>query len=92
MLWLLAESTSILPFEHPIGGGVSVLGAFLLGIGWVGRKRLERWDECVANFAESAKMLRQRLPEFAVRVYATVGEICGALGDVFGGYTETSVL
>jgi methylmalonyl-CoA mutase N-terminal domain/subunit len=28
----------------------------------------------------------------AVRAYATVGEICGALKDVFGGYTETSVL
>jgi methylmalonyl-CoA mutase N-terminal domain/subunit len=26
----------------------------------------------------------------AVRAYATVGEICGALKDVFGGYTETS--
>ncbi len=28
----------------------------------------------------------------AVRAYATVGEICGALKDVFGGYTETSFL
>jgi methylmalonyl-CoA mutase N-terminal domain/subunit len=28
----------------------------------------------------------------AVRAYATVGEICGALKDVFGSYTETSVL
>ncbi len=28
----------------------------------------------------------------AVRAYATVGEICGALKDVFGAYTETSVL
>jgi len=28
----------------------------------------------------------------AVRAYATVGEICGALKDVFGGYTETSLL
>ncbi len=28
----------------------------------------------------------------AVRAYATVGEICGALKDVFGTYTETSVL
>jgi methylmalonyl-CoA mutase N-terminal domain/subunit len=28
----------------------------------------------------------------AVRVYATVGEICAALRDVFGVYTETSVL
>ena len=28
----------------------------------------------------------------AVRAYATVGEMCGALKDVFGGYTETSVL
>ncbi|HTS77669.1 MAG TPA: methylmalonyl-CoA mutase family protein, partial [Bryobacteraceae bacterium] len=28
----------------------------------------------------------------AVRAYSTVGEMCGALKDVFGGYTETSVL
>jgi methylmalonyl-CoA mutase N-terminal domain/subunit len=28
----------------------------------------------------------------AVRAYATVGEICGALKEVFGVYTETSVL
>ena len=28
----------------------------------------------------------------AVRAYATVGEICGALKDVFGDYTETSFL
>ena len=28
----------------------------------------------------------------AVRAYATVGEICGALKEVFGGYTESSVL
>ncbi len=28
----------------------------------------------------------------AVRAYATVGEICGALGDVYGTYVETSVL
>jgi methylmalonyl-CoA mutase, N-terminal domain len=28
----------------------------------------------------------------AVRAYATVGEICAALKDVFGPYTESSVL
>jgi methylmalonyl-CoA mutase N-terminal domain/subunit len=28
----------------------------------------------------------------AVRAYATVGEICAALGDIFGSYTETSVV
>jgi methylmalonyl-CoA mutase N-terminal domain/subunit len=28
----------------------------------------------------------------AVRAYATVGEICDALREVFGAYTETSVL
>ncbi len=28
----------------------------------------------------------------AVRAYATVGEVCAALKDVFGGYTEASVL
>ena len=28
----------------------------------------------------------------AVRAYATVGEICDALKDVFGSYTETSFL
>ena len=28
----------------------------------------------------------------AVRAYATVGEICGTLKEVFGAYTETSVV
>ena len=28
----------------------------------------------------------------AVRAYATVGEMCAALKDVFGAYTETAVL
>jgi hypothetical protein len=28
----------------------------------------------------------------AVRAYATVGEICGTLGDVFGSYQEKSIL
>jgi methylmalonyl-CoA mutase N-terminal domain/subunit len=28
----------------------------------------------------------------AVKAYATVGEIAGAMNDVFGSYTETSVL
>jgi len=28
----------------------------------------------------------------AVRAYATTGEICSALGDVFGWYRETAVL
>jgi len=28
----------------------------------------------------------------AVRAYATVGEICGALKEVFGSYTEANVL
>jgi len=28
----------------------------------------------------------------AVRAYATVGEICDALRQVFGSYTETAVL
>ena len=28
----------------------------------------------------------------AVRAYATVGEMCAAMMDVFGGYTEISVL
>jgi len=27
-----------------------------------------------------------------VRAYATVGEIAGAMGEIFGSYTETSVL
>ncbi len=28
----------------------------------------------------------------AVKAYATVGEIAGAMGEIFGSYTETSVL
>jgi methylmalonyl-CoA mutase N-terminal domain/subunit len=27
----------------------------------------------------------------AVRAYATVGEICAALREVYGSYTETSI-
>jgi len=27
----------------------------------------------------------------AVRAYATIGEICGALREVFGTYTEVSI-
>jgi hypothetical protein len=69
MLWLLGESTSFLGFEHPIGGSVSILGAFLLGIGFVGKRRLERWDEAVGRFVERMKTFRQR---------------CGEIGLFFG--------
>jgi methylmalonyl-CoA mutase N-terminal domain/subunit len=41
--------------------------------------------------AESAENTMPYILE-AVRAYATVGEICGALKDVFGSYTETSFL
>jgi hypothetical protein len=68
MLWLLAESTFFFGFEHPVGGIVSILGAFLLGIGWVGKKRLERWDNATGKFVDElvarTKMLRRRSMQF----------------------------
>jgi methylmalonyl-CoA mutase N-terminal domain/subunit len=70
------------------------------------RKQIERLDTVKRgrSASEVAKTLgalrraaegRENTMPFildAARAYATVGEICGALKDVFGGYTESNVL
>jgi hypothetical protein len=60
MTKLLAESATFLGFEHPFGGTISVLGAFLLGIGWVGKRRLEKWDAAVQKYFEIVKAWQGR--------------------------------
>jgi hypothetical protein len=62
----LAGSESFFGFEHPIGGAVSIVGAFLLAVGWVGKKRLEGWDEDIADFLERLKMEGKRLLPLAL--------------------------
>jgi hypothetical protein len=47
--------------DHLFGGGVSILGTLLLGIGWVGRDRLERWNAKMESYLEWEKALRDRL-------------------------------
>jgi methylmalonyl-CoA mutase N-terminal domain/subunit len=51
-------------------------------------------DHALAALRRAAERSENTMPYIldAVRAYATVGEICGALKDVFGAYTETSVL
>jgi len=46
------------------------------------------------NLRRAAESSENTMPFIldAVRAYATVGEICGALKEVFGGYAEASVL
>ena len=60
------------------------------------RKRRSQTDvqkalDALRRTAESDTNTMPRILD-AVRAYATVGEICSALRDVFGSYTETSVL
>ncbi len=51
-------------------------------------------EKSLANLKIAAEGTENTMPFIldAVRSYATVGEIAGALGEVFGSYTETSVL
>jgi len=51
-------------------------------------------DRALGGVRKAAEESANTMPPIldAVRAYATVGEICGALKDVFGGYTETSVV
>ncbi len=51
-------------------------------------------DRALAELRRAAEGTENTMPHIleAVRAYATVGEICDALKDVFGGYTETSIL
>jgi len=50
--------------------------------------------ECLDALRRAAKGSENTMPFIldSVRAYATVGEICDALREVFGAYTETSVL
>jgi len=51
-------------------------------------------EKALANLKKAAEGKDNTMPFIldAVRVYATVGEIAASLGEVFGSYTETSVL
>jgi methylmalonyl-CoA mutase N-terminal domain/subunit len=51
-------------------------------------------EKSLAGLKRAAEGRENTMPYIldAVRVYATVGEICAAFRDVFGSYTETSVL
>ncbi len=51
-------------------------------------------EKVLANLKKAAEGKDNTMPFIldAVRVYATVGEIAASLGEVFGSYTETSVL
>ncbi len=51
-------------------------------------------EKALANLKRAAEGTENTMPFIldAVRVYATVGEISASLGEVFGSYTETSVL
>ena len=71
-----------------------------------GRKQIERLDavkkrrnssdvaKTLGELRRAAEGTENTMPYIldAVRAYATVAEICGALKDVFGSYTETSFL
>lgn len=52
---------------------------------------VSRCLEALRRAAEGSENTMPRILD-AVRAYATVGEICQALRDVFGSYTEASVL
>jgi methylmalonyl-CoA mutase N-terminal domain/subunit len=51
-------------------------------------------EKALANLKNAAEGTANTMPFIldAVRAYATVGEIAASLGEVFGSYTETSVL
>jgi hypothetical protein len=54
--------------EHLTGGGISILGILLLGIGWIGQARLKRreksaelllvWEKAFKPTSEAVKLLR----------------------------------
>jgi len=58
------------------------------------RRSANEVEKALANLKRAAEGTANTMPFIldAVRVYATVGEIAAALGEVFGSYTETSVL
>jgi methylmalonyl-CoA mutase, N-terminal domain len=58
------------------------------------RRSASKVRQTLEHLSRAAQSGDNTMPHIleAVRAYATVGEICGALKDVFGAYTETSVL
>jgi methylmalonyl-CoA mutase N-terminal domain/subunit len=58
------------------------------------QRRSAEVDAALAALRRAAEGSENTMPHIldAVRAYSTVGEICGALKDVFGAYTETSVV
>jgi len=58
------------------------------------RRSASEVERALGALRKAAEGIENTMPYIldAVRAYATVGEICGILRDVFGGYTETSVV
>jgi methylmalonyl-CoA mutase, N-terminal domain len=58
------------------------------------RRSAREVEKALANLKKAAEGTENTMPFIldAVRVYATVGEISATLGEVFGSYTEISVL
>jgi methylmalonyl-CoA mutase N-terminal domain/subunit len=58
------------------------------------RRDAETLAACLNRLREAARGTENTMPLIldAVKAYATVGEICDAFRDVFGSYTETSVI
>jgi methylmalonyl-CoA mutase N-terminal domain/subunit len=58
------------------------------------RRSASEVEKALANLKRAAEGTENTMPFIldAVRAYATVGEISAAFGEVFGTYTETSVL
>jgi hypothetical protein len=53
MIWFLAKAGTFFGFEHPFALILSVLGILLAAIGFVGKKRLKKWDDSVSRFKQS---------------------------------------
>jgi methylmalonyl-CoA mutase N-terminal domain/subunit len=58
------------------------------------RRSAARVEQTLAALKRGAEREENTMPLIldAVRAYATVGEICGALKDVFGSYTEAALV
>ena len=58
------------------------------------RRSAARVEQTLAALKRGAEREENTMPMIldAVRAYATVGEICGALKDVFGSYTEAALV
>ena len=58
------------------------------------RRDRQKVSQALAGLREAAKGNSNTMPYIldAVREYATLGEICDAFREVFGTYTETSVV